>query len=144
MRWWSRLARASSHTFGKGRESPCASCSSRSPKTTRSESHLLLLRAVVPEFDETWVRFVDGRPMSGITTRFLSWCSSKLEAVGKKVWVLLWDNASWHISHEVREWIDSHNRAVKRSAEGVRIISCVLPKKSPWLEPVARARGSIP
>ena len=74
--------------------------------------------------------------MSRITTRFLSWCSSKLEAVGKKVWVLIWDNASWHISHEVREWIDSHNRAVKRSAEGVRIISCLLPKKSPWLNPI--------
>jgi branched-subunit amino acid aminotransferase/4-amino-4-deoxychorismate lyase len=44
----------------------------------------------------------------------------------------VWNNASWHISHEVREWIDAHNRAVKRSGEGVRIISCLLPKKSPW------------
>ena len=27
----------------------------------------------------------------------------------------------------------SHNQEVKSSGEGVRIISCLLPKKSPWL-----------
>jgi hypothetical protein len=80
--------------------------------------------------------FVDGRPLSAITTRFLSWCSEKLEALGKEVWLLIWDNASWHISKEVREWIASHNRRVKNSGgeAGVRIISCLLPIK--------RARGS--
>ena len=62
----------------------------------------------VHEFEEVWPRFVDGRPVSGITTRFLSWCFEKLEALGKKVWVLIWDNASWHISKEIREWIASH------------------------------------
>ena len=58
------------------------------------------------------------------------------EAAGKKVWVLIWDNASWHISHEVRQWIDERNRAVKSRGEGLRIISCLLPKKSPWLNPI--------
>jgi hypothetical protein len=48
-------------------------------------------------------------------------------------WVLIWDNASWHISKEVRGWIASHNREVKSSGSGVRIVSCLLPKKSPWL-----------
>lgn len=71
--------------------------------------------------------------MSGITIRFLTWCSEKLQAAGKKVWVLIWDNASWHISKAVREWIASHNRRVKKSGEGTRIISCLLPTKSPWL-----------
>jgi len=87
----------------------------------------------VPEFEKVWLRFVDGRPVSGISTRFLSWCCERLEAAGKRVWVLIWDNASWHISKEVREWIVSHNRKVKNSGEGVRIISCLLPTKSPWL-----------
>jgi hypothetical protein len=87
----------------------------------------------LPEFEKVWLRFVDGRPVSGITTRFLSWCSEKLEAVGKKVWLLIWDNASWHISREVRAWIASHNRWVKKGGSGVRIIGCLLPKKSPWL-----------
>jgi hypothetical protein len=26
----------------------------------------------VPEFEKVWVRFVEGRPVSGMTTRFLS------------------------------------------------------------------------
>ena len=37
-----------------------------------------------PELGRTWLRFVDGRPVSGITTRFLEWCSQKLEELGKK------------------------------------------------------------
>jgi transposase len=82
------------------------------------------------------LRFVDGRPVGGITTRFLHRCSEKLEALGKKVWVLIWENASWHISGEVRAWIDSHNRALKKSGRGVRIISCLLPTKSPWLNAI--------
>jgi transposase len=89
-----------------------------------------------PPLEEVWLRFVDGRPVSGITTRFLSWCSEKLAATGKKVWVLIWDNASWHISKEVREWIASHNRKVKNGGQGMRIVSCLLPKKSPWLNPI--------
>jgi hypothetical protein len=83
-----------------------------------------------------WLRFVDGRPVSAITNRFLWWCCQKLEDLGKKAWVLIWDNASWHISREVRGWIASHNRKVKKSGSGVRIISCLLPKKSPWLNPI--------
>jgi hypothetical protein len=74
----------------------------------------------LPELDgQTWLRFVDGRPVSGITTRFLSWCSERLGAMGKRVLVLVWDNASWHVSKEVvRRWIGEHNRAVKKRAVG--------------------------
>jgi hypothetical protein len=85
----------------------------------------------VPELEKTWLRFVDGRPVSAITKRFLEWCSEKLAAIGKKVWMLIWDNASWHISREVRRWIGRHNREVKVSGSGARIVTCLLPKKSP-------------
>jgi hypothetical protein len=27
---------------------------------------------------------------------------------------LIWDNASWHISREVQDWVRRHNREVKR------------------------------
>ena len=46
---------------------------------------------------------------------------------------MIWDNASWHISKEVREWLASHNRQAKNGGEGARIVSRLLPKKSPWL-----------
>ena len=90
----------------------------------------------LPEIGDTWLRFVDGRPVSSITTRFLSWGLEKLEGLGKKVLLLIWDNASWHVSKEVRGWLGRHNRRVKESAEGVRIVSCLLPKRSPWLNAI--------
>ena len=46
----------------------------------------------LPQLDQTWLRFVDGLPVSGITTQFLLWCCEKLEAAGKKVLLLIWDN----------------------------------------------------
>lgn len=86
--------------------------------------------------DQVWLRFVKGRPISGITIQYLSWCCSKLEAMGKKALLLIWDNAPWHVSKAVREWIREHNRQVRRSGTGVRIVSCYLPTKSPWLNPI--------
>lgn len=69
----------------------------------------------MPELKEAWLRFVDGRPVSAITTRFLQWCWKKLAALGKKVLVLIWDNASSHISREVRRWIGRNNQALKKA-----------------------------
>jgi len=83
--------------------------------------------------EQTWLRFVDGRPVSSITTQFLQWSCQKLLAMGKKALLLIWDNASWHTSKEVRSWIEEHNRGVKKGGRGVRIVPCLLPKKSPWL-----------
>ena len=74
--------------------------------------------------------------MSGITTQFLGWCCEELAAAGKKALLLVWDNASWHISQEVRRWIREHNRQVKREGKGVRIVVCGLPIKSPWLNAI--------
>jgi hypothetical protein len=86
--------------------------------------------------EEVWVRFVEGRPLSDITSQFLTWCCTKLQAAGQRVWALVWDNASWHISQMVRSWIREHNRQVKQSGQGVRILVCPLPVKSPWLNPI--------
>ena len=82
------------------------------------------------------LRFVCGRPVSCVTTAFLGWTCEQLEAFGRNVWVLVWDNASWHTSREVRDWIKRHNREVKHSGRGVRILACELPTRSPWLNPI--------
>ena len=49
---------------------------------------------------------------------------------------LIWDNASWHISREVRDWVRRHNREVKRTGHGCRLLICRLPSRSPWLNPI--------
>jgi transposase len=83
------------------------------------------------------LRFVDGRPVSCITTQFLEWSCQKLVTVGKKeALLLIWDNATWHTPKEVQSCIEEHNRAVKKSGRGVHIVPCLLPKKSPWLNPI--------
>jgi hypothetical protein len=66
--------------------------------------------------ERTWLRFVDGRPVSSITTQFLSWSCQKLAAMGKKALLLIWDNASsWHTrSKEVRSWIEEHKQSSQR------------------------------
>ncbi|MCA1667498.1 MAG: transposase [Thermomicrobia bacterium] len=47
-----------------------------------------------------------------------------------------WDNASWHLSKQVRGWIGEHNRAVKRGEARMWIVLGFLPSKSPWLSPI--------
>lgn len=86
--------------------------------------------------EQLWLRFVDGRPISAITTPFLAWCCAKRAAAGKRALLLVWDNASWHVSKEVRAWIRAHNRQVNQTGQGVRIVNCYLPIKSPWLNPI--------
>jgi hypothetical protein len=95
---------------------------------------LLVRTANSPE--SIWLRFVDGRPLSVVTIPFLDWCCAKLDAQGKRALLLVWDNAPWHISHAVQDWIHDHNRQVKREGKGVRILPCPLPVKSPWLNPI--------
>ncbi len=96
----------------------------------------LLLRWADGQPDDLWLRFCDGRPVSAITTQFLADCCDRLAAMRKTALILIWDNASWHISKAVSEWIQDHNRRVRREQRGVRIVVCQLPTKSPWLNPI--------
>jgi transposase len=81
------------------------------------------------------LRFVEGRPVSQVTEDFLAWVCERLQAEGKKALLLVWDNASWHVSQRVRAWIKEHHRQAKRDG-GVRIVACYLPVKSPWLNAI--------
>ena len=58
------------------------------------------------------LRFCDGRPVSATTEDFLGWVCETLAGEGKTVFVLVWDNAAWHVSGRVRRWIARHNRRV--------------------------------
>ena len=81
------------------------------------------------------LRFVEGRPVSQVTEDYLAWLCERFAAEGKKVFVLVWDNAAWHVSKRVRRWIGAHHRKVKRQG-GCKIRVCYLPVKSPWLNPI--------
>ncbi len=82
-----------------------------------------------------WLRFVDGRPVSAVTSAFLAWCAQQAQAQGKRAVLLIWDNASWHDSRIVRTWLRTHNPQVTQTGQGVRLLACSLPITSPWLHP---------
>ena len=132
--WWSRLALPNLHAWSdteplhlaqRGRE--------RADPDPKALACYGLLRA---DTDRLLLRFVQGRPVSQVTEDFLSWVCERLAAEGKTALLLVWDNAGWHLSKEVRHWLRQHNRAVKQRGHGIRIVACFLPTKSPWLNPI--------
>ena len=140
--WWSRVARprmASWADDGIPLRLVEQAVTRTDPDPKALACYGLLVRqwnAAGKRDEQLWLRFVDGRPVSGVTTQFLGWCCEQLAAQGKRALLLVWDNASWHVSKQVRAWIGNHNRRVKEERKGVRILSCCLPVKSPWLNPI--------
>ena len=135
--WWSRLAQPSLHTWT---EEPLRlveqSVAKDDPDPKALACYGLLVRFADGQPEAVWLRFVDGRPVSAITSQFLADCCARLAARGTRVLVLIWDNASWHLSKAVRSWIREHNRQGKQGGCGVRILACRLPVKAPWLNPM--------
>jgi len=150
--WFSRLAQPRLHSWTPAKalrlhqkDKPKAK-----NKTAKDEEEALalacygvLLGGSGTGSGEMHLRFVNGRPVSGVTTQYLSWLTQQLARQGQRVLVLVWDNARWHTSQEVRQWIKAHNREVKAknalpgaTEKGCRILVCALPVKSPWLNPI--------
>ncbi|CAA9465232.1 MAG: hypothetical protein AVDCRST_MAG58-3379 [uncultured Rubrobacteraceae bacterium] len=134
--WWSRVALPTLSSFSEEKK-PDRMIQRSVAKDDPEPKAISCYGLYLPRpLGDMWLRFVDGRPVSSITTQFLSWCCEELEGLGKKTLLLIWDNASWHISKEVKRWLGKHHREVKESGEGVRIVSCLLPKQSPWLNAI--------
>jgi transposase len=136
--WWSRTARPKMSAWAPDGQ-PLRLIEQAVPDDDPDPKALACYGLLVRTTDgpeQAWLRFVDGRPLSAVTIPFLDWCCAKLEERGKAVLLLIWDNASWHLSHAVRAWIRGHNREVKQEGKGVRLLPCYLPIKSPWLNPI--------
>jgi transposase len=140
--WWSRVAQPDMASWADG-GAPLRLVEQTVGRDDPDPKALACYGLLVRQWDtdgvrdeRMWLRFVEGRPVSTLTTQFLGWCCECLAEQGKTALLLVWDNASWHISKTVRAWIRGHNRAVKRGEATVRIIACCLPTKSPWLNPI--------
>jgi hypothetical protein len=135
--WWSRLDRPALHTWSDGapRRLVAQTVAKGDPDPKALACYGLLVRAGRDVPEAVWLRFVQDRPVSAITIAFLAWCGARLAEDGMTTLVLVWDNASWHVSSEVRHWLRQHNQRVHRHG-GVRLVPCFLPIKSPWLNPI--------
>ena len=131
--WWSRLAHPALHSWTTGE--PLRLVEQVLPKGDPTPKAVCCYGVLRTDAHAVLRRFVSGRPVSHVTTAFLSWVCARLAPERKRVLVLIWDNASWHMSQEVRTWIRQHNQQVKRDG-GIRLLPCRLPIKSPWLNPI--------
>lgn len=134
--WWSRFAQPRMHAWTEqGR--PLRLQELEPAKDDPDPKALCCYGLLREDTIQMLLRFVDGRPVSHVSTVYLQWVCEGLAAEGKRVLVVIWDKAPWHISREVRNWIGQHNREVlsgrREGKEGVQIIPCLLPTKSPWL-----------
>jgi DDE superfamily endonuclease len=134
--WWSRVAQPALHAWSDGPPRLAEVTVARDdPDPKALACYGLLLRPATTTTEELWLRFIDGRPVSAVTGQFLRWCCQRLAAAGTTTLLLVWDNAPWHVSAAVRTWLRAHNQQAHREG-GVRIVPCLLPSKSPWLNPI--------
>jgi len=131
--WWSRLALPNLHAWSDAE--PLHLVQRQAAKDDPDPKALACYGLLRADNDQMLLRFVQGRPVSQVTEDFLAWLCARLAAEGKRALLLVWDNASWHVSQRVRSWIKAHNRQAKAQG-GVRILACRLPVKSPWLNPI--------
>jgi transposase len=132
--WWSRLARPGMAGWSAAGQPPRLVEGAVAPDEPKA---LACYGLWLPQTEQTWLRFVDGRPISALTIQFLTWCAEQAAQVpGITRLVLLWDHASWHTSRMVREAVRTHNQQVQRSSQGVVLAPYLLPRKSPWLNPI--------
>ena len=69
--WWSRVRQPNLHSFGEAGE-PLHLVEQSVEKDDPDPKAISCYGLYMPELKEAWLRFVDGRPVSAITTRFLS------------------------------------------------------------------------
>ncbi len=134
--WWSRVSQPNLHSWSE-KNKPLRIQELMVDKNDPDPKALACYGMLEVSSGRMHLRFVSGRPVSQVTTDFLEWLCEQVQAQGKSVLVLIWDNASWHVSKQVKTWLRQHNQTVLHEAHtgktGVRIIPCWLPTKSPWL-----------
>ena len=128
--WWSRLAQPALHAWVA--QEPLRLHALERPPGDKAPKALCCYGLLRGDTGGMLLRFVEGRPVSQVTEDYLAWVCGELAREGKKALLLVWDNASWHVSQRVRAWIKGHNVRAKREG-GVRIVACPLPVKAPWL-----------
>ena len=83
-----------------------------------------------------WLRFVDGRPVSAVTTHFLAWCCERAGGAGSRRCCWSGTTPPGTSAGEVRALDPRAQPPGQAGRAGVRIVACPLPIKSPWLNPI--------
>ncbi len=131
--WFSRFVQPQAHGWaGFGEE---VRLMQREAARGEPEQALACFGAVRHDWDTVFLYFSEGQPNSLQMWMFIIGLLAVARAEGRRLLVIIWDNASWHKSKELRRWIRAYNRAAKAAGEP-RLLTHLLPVKSPWLNPI--------
>jgi transposase len=132
--WFSRFAQPQMHAFATAQDN--LHLVQREPEQGEADKAIACYGAVCYQTNERFFSFAQGQPNSDKSIAFLSTLVAAAKARGKRVLVVIWDRASWHKSKKVIRWVWEHNRQAKQEEQGVRLLTFLLPTKSPWLNPM--------
>ena len=101
-----------------------------------------LFASLDDESQSSFLHWATGQPNSERMIDFLQALAQHWTSQGKRYIALFWDKASWHTSHQTRNWLRTYNRMAKK--QGLcRILVCFHPTRSPWLMPLEAIFGAI-
>ncbi len=134
--WWSRLTQPNLHSWTEDAPLKLVEQEDRKDDPDPKAFACYGIDIRFEKYEEVWIRFVKGNPKSDPTIDFMKWTLEKTAEKNIRVLLMFWDHATWHKSQKVRSWLHQHNQRVKRTGEGTRLLAVLLPKKSPWLNPI--------
>lgn len=127
--WFSRFAQPNAHDWGG-----IQLVEREAPRDAPNKA-IACYGAVRADTGDMHLAFCPGQPKSDYTLAFLPQLVDIGRKESKRVVIVVWDHASWHKSKRVRQWVRVHNQQAKQTGD-VRLIVWLLPKKSPWLNPI--------
>lgn len=131
--WFSRFAQPTAHAWA-AHQQPLRLVE-RDPQRDAGQKAVACFGALRPGTDEVYLDFCEGQPNSEQTWAFVQRLLDTARQEAMRVVVIIWDQASWHKSKRLKGWIRAHNRQAKQEGD-VRLLTFLLPKKSPWLNPI--------
>jgi transposase len=131
--WFSRFAQPTAHTWAV-RNHPLR-LAQRTPPAQARDKALACYGALRDDTRQVYLHFTWGQPDSEATIDYLYRLLTLARSLRKHYWVIIWDNASWHLSRKVRAWLKQYKQQAKATGD-VRLLVCYLPSKSPWLNPI--------
>jgi hypothetical protein len=127
--WFSRFEQPSAYGWGTVR------LVERRASELGPDKALVCYGAVRQDSQQVYLYFSPQRPTSEQTWLFIGALLRIARREHKRVLVMIWDNAGWHISKRLRLLIRQYNRYAKHNHD-VRLLIHCLPVKSPWLNPI--------
>lgn len=127
--WFSRFAQPHTHAWSVERALRLVQ---REPTKHEPHQAVACFGAVRHDTQAVYLYFSDGQPNSEQMWVFIIGLLALARAEGKRVVVIIWDQASWHMSKRLRHWMRAYNRHAKQCGEP-RLLTHLLPIKSPWL-----------